>query len=137
MALCRSGLGFRIYGFLLTLIFTHPHIKKNNMSHDANAHSNDMVKTIWRTFWIMLIVTIIEIVGALIYPPTAPRLILNIFFIVMSLLKAFYIVGVFMHLKFEMKHLIITILVPTIFLLYAVVILLAEGQSWLNMQLSQ
>lgn len=107
------------------------------MSHDANAHSNDMVKTIWRTFWIMLIVTIIEIVGALIYPPTAPRLILNIFFIVMSLLKAFYIVGVFMHLKFEMKHLIITILVPTIFLLYAVVILLAEGQSWLNMQLSK
>jgi cytochrome c oxidase subunit IV len=85
----------------------------------------------------MLIVTIIEIVGALIYPPTAPRLILNIFFIVMSLLKAFYIVGVFMHLKFEMKHLIITILVPTIFLLYAVVILLAEGQSWLNMQLSK
>ncbi len=105
------------------------------MSHDTHAQGNDMVKTIWRTFWIMLIVTIIEIVGALVYPPTAPRMILNVFFIVMSLLKAFYIVGVFMHLKFELKHMIITILVPTIFLIYAVVILLAEGQSWLNMQL--
>ncbi len=105
------------------------------MSHDTHAHGNEMVKTIWRTFWIMLIVTIIEIVGALVYPPTAPRMILNVFFIVMSLLKAFYIVGVFMHLKFEIKHLIITILVPTIFLIYAVIILLAEGQSWLNMQL--
>jgi cytochrome c oxidase subunit IV len=107
------------------------------MSHNTHASGNDMVKTIWRTFWIMLIVTIIEIVGALLYPPTAPRMILNVFFIVMSLLKAFYIVGVFMHLKFELKHLIITILVPTIFLIYTVVILLTEGQSWLNMQLGQ
>lgn len=105
------------------------------MNTDTHAHGNDMVKTIWKTFWIMLIVTILEIVGALIYPETAPRMVLNIFFIVMSLLKAFYIVGVFMHLKFEMKHLIITILLPTIFLIYTVIILLAEGQSWLNLQL--
>ncbi len=105
------------------------------MSSDTHTHGNDMVKTIWKTFWIMLIVTIIEIVGALVYPPTAPRMILNVFFIVMSLLKAFYIVGVFMHLKFELKHMIITILLPTIFLVYAVVILLTEGHSWLNMQL--
>lgn len=105
------------------------------MNTDTHAHGNDMVKTIWKTFWIMLIVTILEIVGALIYPESAPRMVLNIFFIVMSLLKAFYIVGVFMHLKFEMKHLIITILLPTIFLIYTVIILLAEGQSWLNLQL--
>ncbi len=99
----------------------------------AEAHGN-MVKLIWRTFWIMLILTIVEVVAAIFYPHDMNRMPLNIFFIVMSLTKAFYIVGTFMHLKFEVKHLIITILVPLILLLYTICIFLAEGSSWLNMK---
>lgn len=85
----------------------------------AEAHGN-MVKVIWRTFWIMLIVTIVEIIGALTYPADINRMPLNIFFVVMSMIKAIYIVGTFMHLKFEVKHLIITVLIPVILLLYTV-----------------
>jgi cytochrome c oxidase subunit 4 len=108
------------------------------MSQEAtHGESKDMVKTIWRTFWIMLIVTIIEIVAALTYPADANRMLVNVFFVVMSGVKAFYIVGVFMHLKFEIKYLIMTILLPTIFLLYALAILLTEGNSWLNMQMGK
>ena len=100
--------------------------------HGAHEAHGDMVKTIWRTFWIMLIVTIVEVVGALIYPESMPRMILNVFFIVMSLLKAYYIVAVFMHLKFERKAMATTILLPVIFLLYAVVVMLVEGDYWLK-----
>ena len=82
----------------------------------------------------MLVVTIVEVVGAIIYPHDMSRTPLNIFFIVMSMIKAIYIVGTFMHLKFEVKHLIITILVPVILLLYTICIFLAEGTSWLNMK---
>ncbi len=99
----------------------------------AEAHGN-MVKLIWRTFWIMLVLTIVEVVAAIFYPHDMNRSPLNVFFIVMSMIKAFYIVGTFMHLKFEVKHLIITILVPLILLLYTICIFLAEGTSWLNMK---
>jgi cytochrome c oxidase subunit IV len=109
------------------------------MNHDTNVnpeahaeHHGDMVKTIWRTFWIMLIVTIVEIIGALLYPHSMPRMPLNIFFIVMSLLKAYYIVAVFMHLKFEKKALATTILLPTLFLVYAIIVMLVEGDYWLE-----
>ena len=100
--------------------------------HAAHAEHGDMVKTIWRTFWIMLIVTIVEIIGALLYPETMPRMILNVFFIVMSLMKAYYIVAVFMHLKFERKALATTILLPVVFLVYAIAVLLVEGDYWLD-----
>ena len=107
----------------------------HTVDHAAHAEHGDMVKTIWRTFWIMLIVTIVEIVGALLYPHSMPRMILNTFFIVMSLLKAYYIVAVFMHLKFERKALATTILLPVIFLVYAIVVLLVEGNYWLDLVL--
>lgn len=106
--------------------------QNSHTTHSDHAHHGDMVKLIWRTFWIMLIVTIVEIIGALIYPEGYSRMPLNIFFIVMSLAKAYYIVAVFMHLKFEKKALATTILLPVIFLLYAVIVLLVEGNYWLQ-----
>ena len=102
----------------------------------SDTHGN-MVRTIWNTFWIMLIVTIVEVGAALVYYYNwrgQHRMILNIFFILASLAKAFYIVGVFMHLKFEKKYLAITILTPIIFLLFAVMTLLWEGSSWYDMR---
>ena len=103
-------------------------------THD-NVHGPGMVKTIWRTFWIMLVVTIVEIIAAILYPESMPRMIVNLFFIVMSGLKAFYIVAVFMHLKFEVKDLAMTILIPFTFMLYAVAAFLYEGDSWLHMRI--
>jgi len=101
-------------------------------AHDDHGHGGDMVKTIWRTFWIMLVITIVEIAIALTFTGKLPQMALNTFYIVMSLTKAYYIVGVFMHLKFERKALATTILLPVIFLLYAVVVLLVEGNYWLD-----
>ena len=41
--------------------------------------------------------------------------------------KAFYIVGTFMHLKDEVKSLIMTILIPLTFVLWLILALLIEG----------
>ena len=90
----------------------------------------DMVKLIWRTFWILLVVTIVEVACAITLTGHIPQMILNIFYVLMSGAKAFYIVSVFMHLKFEVKYMMITILVPMCFLLFALAVFLAEGASW-------
>jgi cytochrome c oxidase subunit IV len=103
---------------------------------DAQGHGHDfnMVRVIWKTCGILSVITVLEIVAAILLTGHVPQLSLNIFYIVMSCAKAFYIVGTFMHLKFEMKHLIVTVLIPIIFLIYALVVLLAEGTSWHDMR---
>jgi len=90
----------------------------------------NMVKLIWRTFWILLVVTIVEVTAAISLTGHLPQMILNTFYILMSGAKAFYIVSVFMHLKFEVKYLMITILLPMLFLMFALCVFLAEGNSW-------
>jgi len=45
----------------------------------------------------------------------------------MTIVKAFYIVGEFMHLKHEVKSLIWMILVPTLFVVWLLVALIYEG----------
>jgi len=45
----------------------------------------------------------------------------------MTIVKAFYIVGEFMHLKHEVKSLIWAILIPTVFVVWLLVALIYEG----------
>jgi len=92
------------------------------------------VSAVWRVTIILSIVTVVEVVGAIFYPEGAPRFILNLFFIVMSLLKAFYIVAVFMHMKYEKRALQLTVLLPTLFLVWAIIAFLWEGGAWLNLR---
>ncbi len=97
---------------------------------NEQGHEVDMVKLIIRTTIILSIVTIVEVVAAIFLTGILPQMVLNIFYILMSGAKAFYIVGTFMHLKFEVRYLIITILIPLIFMMFAVGVFLAEGESW-------
>lgn len=88
---------------------------------------------IWKVFWILLIVTAVEVALGLIKPSflTVTVLgtsLLNIVFILLTLLKAFYIVAEFMHLKFERKNLRWTIALPILILIpYLTFIVLTEG----------
>lgn len=106
----------------------------------SNEHGKgaDMVKLIWKTTLWLSIITVVEILLAVtlteFFTANGMLLVLNAFYIIMSLAKAFYIVSVFMHLKFEAKYLAVTILIPMTFLLFAVIALLAEGDSWLRMR---
>ncbi|GAA4447301.1 hypothetical protein GCM10023091_41940 [Ravibacter arvi] len=83
-------------------------------------------KVIWKTFWILLILTGLEFLIAF----TMHHGVLRIsIFVGMTIVKAFYIVGEFMHLKHETKSLIWTILVPCVLVLWLLVALMVEGGS--------
>jgi len=50
--------------------------------------------------------------------------------IVLSLYKAYFIVYEFMHLKYEVKGMALTILLPTMLLIWGLIAFLWEGNTW-------
>ena len=99
------------------------------MAHVAHETSEKEIAAtntgaIWKTFWILLILTAIEFVIAFTMPANTLRVAI---FCGMTIVKAFYIVGEFMHLKHEVKSLIWMILVPTLFVVWLLVALIYEG----------
>ena len=48
--------------------------------------------------------------------------------------KAFYIVGYFMHLKHEVKNLIMTIVVPLLLFVWFITAFLSDGNSFKNLK---
>ncbi|MFZ9755930.1 MAG: cytochrome C oxidase subunit IV family protein [Bacteroidia bacterium] len=83
-------------------------------------------KELWRTFWLLLGITVLDFVIYFVMPATGLR---NFIFIFFGLVKAYYIVGAFMHLKHEKINLALIILVPIIFLLGLIMGLLYEGNA--------
>lgn len=89
---------------------------------------------IWKVFWILLVITGVEVVLGIIKPefmlgPFLGTSILNIVFIVLTLVKAGYIVQVFMHVKYEKKALKYALYLPSLILIpYLTFILLTEGR---------
>jgi cytochrome c oxidase subunit 4 len=79
---------------------------------------------IWKTFWILLVITIAEVGIAF---TSIPMEILRVVFIVLTLVKAYFIVGYFMHLKHETKSLAMSIVLPFILIAYLIVMALTEG----------
>ena len=89
---------------------------------------------IWKVFWILLVVTSVEVLLGINQPEmlVGSRFfgtsLLNHIFIVLTLVKAGYIVLVFMHLGFERTTFKWTILIPAFILIpYLLFILLSEG----------
>ena len=89
---------------------------------------------IWKVFWILLALTTLEVFLGILKPEFLNNTqflgtkLLNHIFIILTLIKAGYIVLVFMHLGFEKKNLKWTILLPAFILVpYLLFILLSEG----------
>ena len=88
---------------------------------------------IWKVFWILLIITGVEVVLGIIKPEfmlaqVMGTSILNYVFIILTLVKAAYIVQIFMHVKFEKKSMRYALYLPTLILIpYLTFILLTEG----------
>lgn len=103
----------------------------SHLSHDAK------IKLVWRVCGILAFVTAFEIGAALIhyymFTETVPKIFLDILFIVLSVAKAYYIMSEFMHLKYELKAMTISILAPFLFLVWAIIAFLYDGGSWLNL----
>lgn len=54
--------------------------------------------------------------------------------VILMLAKAFYIVGYFMHLKHEIKNLIMTIVVPLMLFIWFIIAFLSDGHSFNNLR---
>ena len=91
--------------------------------------NKEHIKKIWVTAGILALVTAVEFILAFTMPRGA---VLISLFIILTLVKAFYIVAEFMHLRHEVKTLAYTIIVPTIFVLWLIVALLMEGGQILD-----
>ena len=84
------------------------------------------IRKIWKVALILGIVTVIEFIFA--FTMTRGPLLIGIF-VGLTLVKAFYIVSEFMHLKYEVKVLIWSILIPLIFVAWLILALLIEGDA--------
>lgn len=100
--------------------YNHPDIH----THHDEAHGVIARKKIWQVFWILLALTVLEFVIAFMMGRGMGR---NMIFIGMTLVKAFYIVAAFMHLKDERKSLIMTIILPLLFIMWMILALLIDG----------
>ena len=89
---------------------------------------------IWRTFWLLLIITVIELaLGFLMYFIEMPgwvQMFLKGVIIILSLAKAFYIVGIFMHLGDEIRNMIMTIVVPLLLFVWFIAAFLWDGNAY-------
>jgi len=91
-------------------------------------------KEIWRVFFILLAITVLEFLIALtpaIKDGLGKSKVVGIFFF-LTVLKAFYIVGYFMHLKHEKLNMAYTILIPLMFIAYLITLLLFEGSHQIH-----
>lgn len=95
----------------------------------ASEHEGMSKKKIWQVFFYLLGITAIEFFIALYMIPKGMigHGMGNFIYIVLTLVKAFYIVAYFMHLKFEKFALKTGITVSLIFIIYFIVLMLIEG----------
>lgn len=102
-------------------------IHHEHISHEAieKAHSGLNTKVIWRVFWILLGITIFEV--AIAFITAIPHTVLIYTYVFLTLVKAYYIVGFFMHLKFEKIPMIYSLLLPFFLIIYLIFISLYEG----------
>lgn len=104
-------------------------------SHDhtvaeGHDHSHDTVgpaarKRLWMVFWILLGITIFEV--AIAFSPLNKE-VLQWTFIALTIVKAYYIVFFFMHMKHEHVNMKYSIVVPFVVLIvYFIYMMMTEG----------
>lgn len=93
-------------------------------------------KIAFKTIIILAVVTVAEVLialtgkGYIIDGYHAPKLLMNTLMIGLSLYKAYLIVFEFMHMKYEAKGLMMSVLLPTLLLIWAIIAFLYEGAKW-------
>ncbi len=114
-----------------------------------SAHTYEESKTIARkTIIILGIVTIVEVLIALVgkgymisgFVPYEWEIgsfpiglaVMYIAMIALSLYKAILVIFEFMHMKYEVKSLVRSVLLPTTLLIWAIIAFFMEGNYWLN-----
>ncbi len=88
----------------------------------------EKIKKLWRVAGILGFITAIEFAVAFLVPHEFQTTRVWLF-IAMTIVKAAYIVGEFMHLRHEAKVLIWAIMIPMIFVVWLLIALVYEGMA--------
>lgn len=107
-----------------------------------HSHGEAQVKRIWKTFWILLILTIVELgLGLSVYyidMEANPSEILILFIkgviCILTLAKAFYIISIFMHLGDELRNMVMTLAVPALTFIWFIFVFIYDGNSFKNLR---
>jgi len=84
------------------------------------------IRRILMTTLFLGVATAIEFVIAFTMEPGTPK---TMIFVLLTFYKTFYIVGEFMHLRYEVKTLIWSVVLPVSFICWFITAMLAEGHS--------
>ena len=116
-------------------------MEHNTQSTEITYHHEpaESTRRIWRTFWILLILTLIELaLGFTMYAfhemPGWLHLFIKGVICILTLAKAFYIVSVFMHLGDEIRNMIMTVVVPLMLFIWFISAFLWDGNSFRTMR---
>jgi len=99
-------------------------------------HENS-TKEIWNVTIILSVLTLIELglgFGLMKIEVMGYRLMVKGVIVILMLAKAFYIVGYFMHLKHEIRNMIMTIVVPLLLFIWFITAFLYDGNSFRNLK---
>jgi len=100
------------------------------------------VKRIWKAFWILLVLTILELaLGLTIYeidlgahPNAGLVLMLKGVICILTLAKAFYIISIFMHLGDELRTMVMTVALPALLFVWFIIAFIADGSSFRHLR---
>lgn len=99
------------------------------MAHHDEATGKKVRRKLWTVFWILLGITIVEVLIGLYAQEALGKGWLKIIFIGLTLVKAAYIVMVFMHLKDENKWTKWVILIPYAVFIGYLIIMMTIGEG--------
>lgn len=112
------------------------HHQDNIVQEAAGHHEPDMTKgRIWKVFFYLLFLTALEffIALALVHKGIVQKgMAVNVVYILLTLVKAYYIVAYFMHLKFEKFGFIFCVCIAFFFIIYFIILMLIEGNYLLT-----
>ena len=105
------------------------------MAHHTDVESTEsktQIKKIWKVFWILLAVTLVEVFIGMKLSHAMPKALLAFILLGLTLFKAGYIVAIFMHLGDEKKNFMTTVLIPLVLFFWFIIAFLADGNFWLD-----
>jgi hypothetical protein len=107
----------------------------------ANVSYEESIKKVYWGLTLLAIVTLVEVGVSLlgkghIIPGAEDMMWLvyltGLIIIVLSVYKAYFIIYEFMHMRYEVKGLAVSVLLPTALLIWAIIAFFQEGDSWKN-----
>ncbi len=98
----------------------------DHLSYEAS------IKRAYYGLGLLAVITLIEVAVSLFVGPIGSyfKIIAGIALIGLAVYKAFFIIADFMHMKYEFKSLAMTVLLPTVLLVWAIIAFLMEGSYW-------